>query len=270
MPQEGRHARTFKRVTVPGIIDTDHRCLLESKDSSLPRVVNLCSFSGNGSLALCVQTLESAPIWILFAPMLNMNRTTQQLKTRTDDSARNVPVRAGHVLPHWAIGFMVAAFFPLIAYATDLRLAEALFEEGDWPACLIECRRAEATSPGLGEVKVLRAAVEAEQARCMRAKAWWKQVGAWPVKGLVGFYRFAIAPAIGSRCVLEPSCSRYSLEAARQYGWLSLPMTGDRLIREPSVVHAAAHPVTNALRQIRYADPVSDHMGWGKLKCRRD
>lgn len=38
-------------------------------------------------------------------------------------------------------------------------------------------------------------------------------------------------------------------------------MTGDRLIREPSVVLEGAHPVSDVEGGIRYADPVADHLG---------
>ncbi|MDP6490236.1 MAG: membrane protein insertion efficiency factor YidD [Kiritimatiellia bacterium] len=78
---------------------------------------------------------------------------------------------------------------------------------------------------------------------------------------MVGFYRIVVAQSIGSRCVLEPSCSTYSLQAARERGWLGIPMTGDRLIREPSVVHAKEHPVGVINGRTHYADPVSDHIG---------
>ncbi|RME43560.1 MAG: membrane protein insertion efficiency factor YidD [Chloroflexi bacterium] len=39
------------------------------------------------------------------------------------------------------------------------------------------------------------------------------------VKGL-RWYRHAIAPRLGNRCVFEPSCSRYSELAFRKYGFL--------------------------------------------------
>ncbi len=82
-----------------------------------------------------------------------------------------------------------------------------------------------------------------------------------PVRGMVAFYRSVIAPALGTRCVLQPSCSAYSLQAARERGWLSIPMTADRLIREPSVVNAKEHPVGRRNGRTHYADPLSDHIG---------
>lgn len=151
------------------------------------------------------------------------------------------------------------------AVASDqLALAATLAEEGDWPACLVECRRVEALNPGCPEVAGLRARAQAELARVQPGSPWWKRVGALPVKGLVGFYRVAIASALGNRCVLEPSCSAYSLQAARERGWLGWPMTGDRLIREPSVVQAGEKPVADGRGGVRYADPVSDHVGGGE------
>lgn len=155
----------------------------------------------------------------------------------------------------------------LFAKPVDLRLAQDLFEERDWVGCVIECRRVEAAEPGHAEAARLRLAAEKAQRSEVRSKTWLRRVGEWPVRGMVAFYRVAVAPAIGSRCVLEPSCSRYSLEAARKNGWLGLPMTGDRLIREPSVVLEGAHPVVDAQGKIRYADPVEDHIGWNGLSC---
>lgn len=83
----------------------------------------------------------------------------------------------------------------------------------------------------------------------------------WPARGIVSFYRAAVAPAIGSRCSLSPSCSAYFLEAGRKHGLLAFPMIADRLVREPSVVAAAEHPVSDG-RTFRYADPVEAHDYW--------
>lgn len=80
-----------------------------------------------------------------------------------------------------------------------------------------------------------------------------------PAQWVVAFYRSQIGPAIGHRCSLQPSCSAYFLEASREHGLLGVPLIGDRLVREPGVVAAAANPVaTNGL--VRFADPVSDHV----------
>lgn len=82
-----------------------------------------------------------------------------------------------------------------------------------------------------------------------------------PARTIVGFYKTAVAPAIGSRCSLTPSCSAYFLDASRKHGLLGFPMLADRLIREPSVVADAAHPLSIGART-RYADPVEAHDFW--------
>lgn len=88
-----------------------------------------------------------------------------------------------------------------------------------------------------------------------------KSRGFRPAARIVSFYRSQIAPAIGSRCSLEPSCSEYFLQASREHGWRGVPMIGDRLVREPGVVSAAWQPVERG-GQTRYRDPVHDHTFW--------
>ena len=79
---------------------------------------------------------------------------------------------------------------------------------------------------------------------------------------VVGFYRFAIGPAIGSRCALEPSCSRFFSISCRKHGWIGVPMTADRFVREP-VVSAPDRPwVVDANGNWRHPDPVDDHDWW--------
>lgn len=135
-------------------------------------------------------------------------------------------------------------------------LAEALAAEGDARAGRIERRRAE----------LLRGAAVSEpdpapvpNPPSATAREW--PAGALPVRLMVGFYRRFIGPALGYRCILEPSCSNFSMQAARECGWLGLPMTADRLIREPSVIAARERIVTDAQGRVRIADPVSDHIG---------
>lgn len=82
-----------------------------------------------------------------------------------------------------------------------------------------------------------------------------------PAAWIVGFYRAQIGPAIGHRCVLDPSCSEYFLQASRAHGWLGVPMIGDRLVREPGVVQAAEKPVERN-GMIRFRDPVENHSFW--------
>ena len=87
-------------------------------------------------------------------------------------------------------------------------------------------------------------------------------IGGWLARRVVGFYRAFVGPAIGSRCALEPSCSRYFLLAARKHGLLGVPMTADRFVREP-VVSAPDRPwVRNEQGFWRHPDPVEDHDWW--------
>lgn len=85
--------------------------------------------------------------------------------------------------------------------------------------------------------------------------------GAWLAAGVVGFYRVFVGPAIGDRCVLEPSCSRYFLEASRKHGVVGVPMTADRFVREP-VVSGSDRQVCKPDGSWRHPDPVSDHDFW--------
>ena len=104
----------------------------------------------------------------------------------------------------------------------------------------------------------------AEARACIDAIAQKKErsgLGAWLAAGVVGFYRLFVGPALGDCCILEPSCSRYYLEASRKHGMLGVPMIADRFVREPVE--------SNSRRRIRmpdgswrHPDPVSDHDGW--------
>ena len=156
------------------------------------------------------------------------------------------------------------------AAQSPLALARELAAEGDWAACRYESRRVEMAVPAFAApARELRGQAERKLVSGQRQGNWWKRLGALPVKAMVGFYRFMVAPALGARCVMEPSCSHFSLQAATECGWLGLPMTGDRLIAEASMVVARHQPVTNELGQVRFADPVSDHIGW-RPSSRRD
>lgn len=84
---------------------------------------------------------------------------------------------------------------------------------------------------------------------------------AWPGVWIVAFYRHAVGPALGNRCSLTPSCSRYFAEASRAHGLLAFPIVADRLVREPGVVAAGEHPIL-VDGHVRYADPLQAHDGW--------
>ena len=88
----------------------------------------------------------------------------------------------------------------------------------------------------------------------------------WPARIIVGIYRSAIRPAIGSRCTLQPSCSAYFMDASRRHGLTGIPMLADRLVREPGVNSRAEHPLTLPSGEIRYADPLEDHDFWMDTK----
>ena len=87
-------------------------------------------------------------------------------------------------------------------------------------------------------------------------------IGGWFARCVVGFYRTFVGPALGERCALEPSCSRYFLLASRKHGLLGVPMTADRFVREP-VVSAPERPwIRNSEGAWRHPDPVEDHDWW--------
>lgn len=82
-----------------------------------------------------------------------------------------------------------------------------------------------------------------------------------PAEWIVAVYRRQVAPAIGARCSLSPSCSEYFLEAGRRHGLAAFPITADRLVREPSVVQQGEHPIFRDGR-VRYRDELEWHTYW--------
>ncbi len=84
---------------------------------------------------------------------------------------------------------------------------------------------------------------------------------AWPGVWIVAFYRHAVGPALGNRCSLTPSCSRYFAAASRAHGLLAFPIVADRLVREPGVVAAGEYPIIVG-GHVRYADPLQAHDWW--------
>jgi len=165
------------------------------------------------------------------------------------------------MLTAWLI-IALSTGLPASPPAPELQLAHELAEEGDWDACLLECQRVAAQCPAHKHAaERLAATAEATRSTSGNRPSWWRRIGALPVRAMVAFYRSTVAPALGSRCVLHPSCSAYSLQAAKERGWLGIPMTADRLIREPTVVNTKAHPVGRRDGRTYYADPISDHIG---------
>lgn len=80
----------------------------------------------------------------------------------------------------------------------------------------------------------------------------------------IRFYRTQISPAIGNRCILEPSCSEYYHQAHTKHGWMAYPMIADRFFREPEVSNARENPYIRPNGEIRYLDPITNHDFWIK------
>jgi uncharacterized protein len=76
-------------------------------------------------------------------------------------------------------------------------------------------------------------------------------------------YQHVVSPAIPRRCKYEPTCSRYAVEAIREYGILrGLVLAGWRLLRCNPWSHGGYDPV-EAQRVFRMGDPARgpDHGG---------
>jgi hypothetical protein len=70
----------------------------------------------------------------------------------------------------------------------------------------------------------------------------------------IAIYQRAISPAIPRRCKYEPTCSRYAVEAIREYGILrGLVLAGWRLLRCNPWSHGGYDPVV-AQRMFRTGD----------------
>ena len=72
-------------------------------------------------------------------------------------------------------------------------------------------------------------------------------VPGWPARQAVAFYQRQIAPAIGDRCSLWPSCSAYAMEACAAHGALGLAIYADRAVREPDVAAEVRTAVATAI-----------------------
>ena len=136
-------------------------------------------------------------------------------------------------------------------------LARQLLADGCRAECRVECGRILAAQPDhAGAAGLLR---ECGEPRAPAAPA--ASMASLPGRAIVRFYRAFVGPALGSRCSLDPSCSEYFLRVSRRHGLLGFPMMADRLVREPSVVHA--HPVPAPPGgKVRVPDPVCDHDFW--------
>lgn len=80
-------------------------------------------------------------------------------------------------------------------------------------------------------------------------------------QGFITFYRTHIGPAIGDRCVLNPSCSEYFKQNLNAHGIVAVPMQADRFFREPDMAHRSDNIIIVNGR-IKHADPISDHDFW--------
>jgi len=97
-----------------------------------------------------------------------------------------------------------------------------------------------------------------------------RKPGSWitrPPELAIRFYQRQIGPAIGERCSLHPSCSRYAVQALRRHGLLGLAMYADRGFREPSVV-AARERVIRADGRRRVQDSLDEHDWWMRGRTR--
>ncbi|MCK5849558.1 MAG: membrane protein insertion efficiency factor YidD [Kiritimatiellae bacterium] len=82
-----------------------------------------------------------------------------------------------------------------------------------------------------------------------------------PAEWIISFYQAQIAPAIGERCSLSPSCSAYAIQALRKHGALGLAIYADRAVREPDVIQNSKNPVIIGKRR-KYRDTLDEHDYW--------
>ena len=69
-------------------------------------------------------------------------------------------------------------------------------------------------------------------------------VGANGLVAPIVVYQRVVSPAIPRRCKYEPTCSRYAIEAIREYGILrGLVLAGWRLLRCNPLSHGGYDPV---------------------------
>ena len=158
---------------------------------------------------------------------------------------------------------IVAAMFTLLpsaAETTDSTLAEELFAEANWQACRTECLRLIHLDGDSVRVAEMAATAEAHTWN-PPDRTFRHSLLTLPARWLIAFYQQQIAPAIGRRCSLQPSCSAYAGKALRKHGLLGLAIYADRCIREPHVVSERRAPVMID-GTLKYEDPLEDHDYW--------
>ncbi len=142
----------------------------------------------------------------------------------------------------------------------QIELAESLFDTEDLQGARVEALRILSKHPQHARARRLLDRIPppaSENAVDSGPRRWAIRPAFW----LISFYRNQISPAIGSRCSMHPSCSAYAESAFRHYGWIGLPLTADRLVRESDHVRLQIQPIYVDGR-IRYHDPVGHHTRW--------
>jgi putative membrane protein insertion efficiency factor len=103
---------------------------------------------------------------------------------------------------------------------------------------------------------------ESASQRAAHHEAWgFKRIARTVAVTPIVVYQHVISPAIPQRCKYEPTCSRYGVEAIRQYGILrGLVLAAWRLLRCNPWSHGGYDPV-EAQRVFRIGDPMQgpDH-----------
>ncbi|HSZ06783.1 MAG TPA: membrane protein insertion efficiency factor YidD [Solirubrobacteraceae bacterium] len=86
----------------------------------------------------------------------------------------------------------------------------------------------------------------------------WSRIVRLVVTAPIVVYQRVISPAIPRRCKYEPTCSRYAVEAIREYGILrGLVLAGWRLLRCNPWSYGGYDPV-QAQRVFRIGSPTRD------------
>jgi len=188
---------------------------------------------------------------------------------------------------------LLLALFTPVRSPAQLQLAAELFEEGNWTASATECTRLVLRGEDPADAGALRTLAEFRLGRVERdaveksaalpdlaprilallqqeldrgsvKRGFGRKLLSWsgrPAAWVVSLYQSQVAPAIGSRCSLHPSCSTYARQALQKHGILGIAMYTDRAVREPTVVGRRERQVRIRGRR-KDADPVEDHDWW--------